>query len=313
MSKWIIGKEIIEKNGINTLELLKRVTTGLLQPHDRNYHPVPPPDVQQKKNELKECERDLEHIEIMLPFSQPDAPSIPFELPTFVAGMGPIDLMRSRAAKAAAIKVYWERPESFEKLQEQKKSLGETVAVLKRELSKVQNSSWEDYWPEAENINLVFNYLKNSLFKRSEVEKIINQHDHANKEQPSKESKNVFPCKPGTTWSNVEITRISYDAVIIETQEGKGRYNYTDLKMKDGRIGDMPTKSWKLLMYFCEFSGRITSETQIYDIKNLSKAISDLNKKLQDIFGINENFCHRYNQREGWVAKCKFNDQIESE
>lgn len=74
-----------------------------------------------------------------------------------------------------AFKILREKPVSFENHQEQKKSLEKTVAVLKRELSEVQNSSWKDYLPAAENINLVINYLKNSLFKRSEVDKAFRE------------------------------------------------------------------------------------------------------------------------------------------
>ena len=123
---------------------------------------------------------------------------------------------------------------------------------------------------------------------------------------------NAIPCKPGTKWIDVEITKISNDAVLINTPEGKGRYHDSELQMKDWRRGDMPTILWKLLMYLCEFSGRITSETKISKIKNPSKGLSDLNKKLQDVFGIDENFCKKYNNKDGWVAKCKFNDQTES-
>jgi len=123
--------------------------------------------------------------------------------------------------------------------------------------------------------------------------------------------KNAIPCKSGTKWIDVEITKFSNHAVLINTPKGKGRYNYSDLKMKDGRKSHEPTILWKLLMYFCKYSGRITSETKIYGIINLYKTRSDLNKKLQDVFGIDENFCHNYNTKDGWVAKCKFNDKTE--
>ncbi len=134
----------------------------------------------------------------------------------------------------------------------------------------------------------------------------------ANKEKSTEQAPMIFPCKTGTKWEDVEITLISRDTVMIKTPEISGRYHFSKLNMEDGRSGDTPTKSWKLLMYFCKYSGRITSETTIYDIQNPSKAISDLNKTLQGIFEIHEDFCKTYNKNDGWVARCIFNDKTES-
>jgi len=127
----------------------------------------------------------------------------------------------------------------------------------------------------------------------------------------------VFPCDPGTKWKDIKITLISHDAVTIETPNGSGRYHFSELSMKDRRKGDIPTMLWELLMYFCRYSGRISSETSVDRIfslrfRNLSKLISDLNKKLQNVFEIDERFYHKYNKKDGWVAKCIFNDNTES-
>ncbi len=84
MSEWISGQGIIEERGINTLEFLEFVATGAAQPHDKNYNPVPPPDVQQKKFDLEECERSLEYIEELLPFSKSGAPCIMTKLQNMI-------------------------------------------------------------------------------------------------------------------------------------------------------------------------------------------------------------------------------------
>ncbi len=175
MSEWISGQGIIKERGINTLEFLKFVATGASQPHDKNYNPVPPPDVQQKKIDLEEYERRLEYIKELLPFSQSGVPCIMTKLQNMIAERKIRDPQTFADVGSNAYKILRERPVSFKKLQEQKKSLEKTVAVLKRKLSEIQNSSWKGYWPDAENINLVINYLKNSLFKRSEVDKAFRE------------------------------------------------------------------------------------------------------------------------------------------
>jgi hypothetical protein len=119
----------------------------------------------------------------------------------------------------------------------------------------------------------------------------------------------ILPCEPGTKWNEVEITLVSHETVEITTPQAKQKYHFSQLGFQDKRQGDVSTRLWKLLKYFCEFSGRITSETQLAGINDLSKARSDLNKKLQDFFRIKENFCKRYNNKDGWVAKCSFGDK----
>ncbi len=141
--------------------------------------------------------------------------------------------------------------------------------------------------------------------KKSNKDKITGQF--------KKDETKVFPCKIGTKWKDIKITLISDEAVMIETPSGSRRYHFSELTMKDGRKGDVPTTSWEMLKYFCEYSGRISSTTSIDRIlslrfRNLSKSVSDLNIKLQNIFGIPESFCKKYNKRDGWVAKCIFND-----
>jgi hypothetical protein len=156
---------------------------------------------------------------------------------------------------------------------------------------------------------------KGWLFKTADVLVFEKRHglDRWAKHTSTNSEKKVFPCKPGTKWKDVEITLKSDDAVMIKTPEGSRRYHYSELGMKDERKGDTPTMSWELLMYFCKYSGRISSTTSVDRIlnlrfRNLSKSISNLNKKLQNISGIPESFCKKYNKRDGWVAKCIFND-----
>ena len=121
MSEWISGQDIIEEKGQNTLELLKLVATGALQPHDKNYNPVPPIEVQEKKNNLEKCERDLEYIKILLPFSQADAPCIMTKLKKLCESGEIRNPATFAHVGGDAFKILRERPVSFEKLQEQKK------------------------------------------------------------------------------------------------------------------------------------------------------------------------------------------------
>lgn len=281
MSKWISGKEIIEKKGISTLELFEYVLKGL-QPHDKKFNQVPPPDVQRKQNDLIECERSLVYIREMLSFCKLGAPSITNKLKELVAE-GRIKDPRTYADAGDDL-LHTFTPKNLEAIKKEEKRMEESVRTLEMELSGVQNSSWTGYSLD-EDINLVINYLKNSLFKLSDVEKIIKQYEHANKGQLSREYKTVFPCKPGTKWEDIKITLTDNETVRIKTPLGEGLFPYHKLNMYDKRMGNRPTMLWGLLTLFAKNGGFISSRSEEYN-PTLQSTAKRLNKHLQNLFNI---------------------------
>lgn len=129
-------------------------------------------------------------------------------------------------------------------------------------------------------------------------------------QQSVQDKTKVLQCKMGNKWKDVKITLVSYEYVKIKTPQGEESYHFKEIGMRDGRTLDKPSDLWTLLGLFCKYSGRIDSETPVHGFKNLSKSISNLNKKLQKVFGIDEKFCHTYNEKNGWVSKCVFGDNI---
>lgn len=119
----------------------------------------------------------------------------------------------------------------------------------------------------------------------------------------------VFPSDPGIKWDDVGITAISDHVVKIRTPRGEERLTYGEMGFADKRNPDKPTKLWTLLLAFCECRGTIQPAGQID--QGLYKAVSDLNRKLQRLFGITESFLSggRYQRKKGYVSKIRFADQ----
>ncbi len=91
-----------------------------------------------------------------------------------------------------------------------------------------------------------------------------------------------------TKWEDMTWTLISNDAVKIEVKGISKRYNYSDLKFKDERMGDIPTSRWVMLRKFAEMNGEISWGANITENQKdtLKGAVRDINKKLKEVFNI---------------------------
>jgi hypothetical protein len=184
MSKWFSGKEIIEKNGLDSLELFEYVSKGLLQPyHYQSYHSVPPPNIQQKKTKLEELKNELETLTNELAFCRSGSSSedkqCQLEEKYF---QGKIDF-DTYVERSVAV---WHdhTPEYVKYLEIEIKNKQKVGAVLEKNLSKVKNDSWSDFHlPYNEDQKKIINNdLLNSTFKLSEVEKITKLRKHDQRE-----------------------------------------------------------------------------------------------------------------------------------
>jgi hypothetical protein len=116
----------------------------------------------------------------------------------------------------------------------------------------------------------------------------------------------VFPCDPGTRWSDITITLLSNEMVRIKTPKGEQRLTYHELGMKDRRAGDRPTLLWVLLKLFAESKGFISSKS-----RNFDRALPDTAKRLNDhmkkLFRIDESlYVGHYKKEKGYRTKIIF-------
>ncbi|PKN64111.1 MAG: hypothetical protein CVU57_16180 [Deltaproteobacteria bacterium HGW-Deltaproteobacteria-15] len=153
-----------------------------------------------------------------------------------------------------------------------------------------------------------------SLFpdeNRKELEETRKHHPSALPagEIPKKE---ILACAAGTLWSSVKITATSNGAVKIETLKGRARFTYGELGFADGKNPDKPTRPWFVLLDFCRNGGTVTlkgKDGAYY------KQVSDLNKKLQSLFGLNSSFLKggKYKSRKGYISEILFSDLRDSD
>jgi len=159
-------------------------------------------------------------------------------------------------------------------------------------------SSWKWLEVSDDDSKKLLSYLDKAIFRTDDVLEFEKESD-------------VFPCKPGTKWSDIKITLIDKNVVIIETPQGKGRFSYHELGMSDERTRDKsPSGIWELLKLFAKCQGFIspTNYNSEY-FKNLSTTAKRLNKDLKDLFRINESIYtshykkikRRYSNREEYL------------
>jgi len=175
MSNWITGKGIIEEKGIDAEQLFELVTKNGLQPYDPLYMPVLQPDINKKKKELEECQKELNYLKEMLPFCNLDVPGQDQKLRK-MANEGKIqDFPTFVETKLDAIFDFTQ--ENLPEREKEIKTREKTIDVLTKEISAAENKSWMDYQPDSEEDKKnVIIYLINSLFKSDEINKILEPH-----------------------------------------------------------------------------------------------------------------------------------------
>ncbi len=170
----------------------------------------------------------------------------------------------------------------------------------------------EDKWPEIETYEdrldgFIVPEFAWVLFDKDNPSQEKKQKPHGKDTEAIKQK--VFPCEPGTDWSDVFITLVADDTVRIETPQGEGRFSYHELGMSDKRTGDKPTLLWGLLKLFAQNHGFISRENPNYDPK-LPSTTKRLNKRLKNLFGIKESiYVGYYKTLKGYKTKIQFHNQ----
>jgi hypothetical protein len=129
-------------------------------------------------------------------------------------------------------------------------------------------------------------------------------------QKQSFQNEKLLPCREGTKWEEVSITLVSNEMVRIKTPGGKDHFTYHQLGLQDKRRGDRHTMLWLWLKLFAVSEGFISSKTlPRYDPK-LPDVAKRLNKKLQEVFGIQDSIYTGHFKREnGYRTKIKFENQ----
>ena len=125
---------------------------------------------------------------------------------------------------------------------------------------------------------------------QKEHDEIRLKHFNPNSPNQATTPKNIFK-NLDINWNQVSIELVSDDAIVVKAPgfETK-RFNYTDLGMRDGRRGDMPTKIWDIIKLLANQNGKITTKEMGFNNRGrIEKTISRLRKKLETAFGIDEN------------------------
>lgn len=171
MSKWIFGYEIVKEKGIDSLELVEYISKGLIQPY-QDYHPIPPPDIQ----ELNELRNELATLTRRLAFCRLDQSEQEEQL-TKIRLQGKIN--RDRYIESLVAVQCDFTPEYVKDLEREIKVKQKIAALLEKKLSKKKNDSWAGYHLPDDDADKIFmiNYLLNLQFKSAEVERVIKHHE----------------------------------------------------------------------------------------------------------------------------------------
>nr|NQU93672.1 hypothetical protein [Bacteroidota bacterium] len=188
MSKWISGKEIIEKIGLSSLELFEYVLKGL-QPHDQLFKPIPPPDIQKKQTELSHLQEELKAWNSRL--------SLKGKL-TFQEAVHSYPNIKRSKQKGPILSTFGSDRDRMKYLKRGIERIETKIEILKGELQTLNNVSWTKYELPDDNATAeaVIKCLIAYNYKSDEVEEIIDLQTQTVGMPQSKKTKEVFPCKP---------------------------------------------------------------------------------------------------------------------
>lgn len=116
----------------------------------------------------------------------------------------------------------------------------------------------------------------------------------------------------GLSWEDISMTLVSLDSIRIKAHGYTNVYHFIELGMQDKRSKEKSNDSWKLLSLFAMEGGTVKhsdiDKTRRYT--EPKKAISDLRKKLKQVFGLQENPIDNYESRVGYKTKFQIFEKI---
>jgi hypothetical protein len=126
---------------------------------------------------------------------------------------------------------------------------------------------------------------------------------------PSSGSALPFPCDPNTRWEDISFVLKSDDLIEVKTPRGIGRLVYNQVGFADKRSGDKPNKTtWPLFQVFAKYEGIISRSNPNY-IRDLPDRARLLNKKLKEVFGINESiYIAHYRRHKKYQTRFRIRD-----
>ncbi len=115
-----------------------------------------------------------------------------------------------------------------------------------------------------------------------------------------------LPARPMTftgleRWNQLRLCLINQHTIRVDLPGQKQRCTYLDLGMADRKSRE-PTRSWEMLVAFCEDHGQFQS-TRFGEAGATKQIISRLAKELRALFGLSEHPIHKYRNDRGWKAK----------
>lgn len=218
MSKYQTGKEIVQELDIKGFELFKHVKAGL-QPYNQFGHPLSPPDISPKLQELKTVKKRLDNLKNDI----------------------------ARAPKFEALKELFEKNpsrafgevEAADKAKKEFTWLSGEKERIEKELSGIDIHSWANYeLPEDDkSAERDINLLLNAFFKLDDVSiKVIPQ-------QPVEPIDNAIQRDADDFIRNLKV-EYSSDTSVILTPKGKQSKEYFCQQM-----GFKPTaQTWAMLI-----------------------------------------------------------------
>jgi hypothetical protein len=157
-------------------------------------------------------------------------------------------------------------------------------------------------------------YRVEDLLKFPELAALIGEendvgdkHRRTQKQQETKTTARTLSCQAGTTWDKIKITAISDGAVMIDAPGCQERLTYGQLGFAKKKNPDRAVRSWEILLDFCQGRGIVSLSGKD---DGYYKQVSDLNRALKGLFGINSSFLRKgkYQRGEGYVASISFFD-----
>jgi hypothetical protein len=154
MSDWLYGSELLILWGIKDFELLEYMIEGTLQPYDRLFKPIIPPNTSKRKEALKNKEQDLSDWERY---------------------WGTGSKMPNPNIEVNRVRYGTDYPGDYELRRERYES---EIMSLKETLPKENEASWEHYeYPHSESDLLhQCEAMLKYLFRKEDIEKFAKQH-----------------------------------------------------------------------------------------------------------------------------------------
>jgi hypothetical protein len=124
-----------------------------------------------------------------------------------------------------------------------------------------------------------------------------------------------FPSPDDLRWDEVTLVFTSDSAIRVQAREKRTVYTFCQMGFQDARSGDIPDDQWKTLRSFAVRDQEEFQElaSRVRPDMNLKKQVSVIRKRLQAIFGIDDDPFHPYRKSKAYRPKFRVLDNALSE